>query len=82
MVRIPISRLEEYWERAGFVRVHRGFLVAMRAVRELRSDSAGGLLVHTDVGDVPVSRRHARELKDRLLEAAKRGELGGSGPAR
>jgi len=76
MVRIPISRLEEYWEQAGFVRVHRGFLVAMRAVRELRSDSAGGLLVHTDVGDVPVSRRHARELKDRLLEAAKRGELG------
>ncbi|HET8642686.1 MAG TPA: LytTR family DNA-binding domain-containing protein [Pseudonocardiaceae bacterium] len=82
MVRIPISRLQEYWEHAGFVRVHRGFLVAMRAVRELRSDSAGGLLVHTDVGDVPVSRRHARELKDRLLEAAKRGELGGSGPAR
>ena len=77
-VRIPISRLEEYWEHAGFVRVHRGFLVAMRAVRELRSDSAGGLLVHTDVGDVPVSRRHARELKDRLLEAAKRGELGGT----
>jgi DNA-binding LytR/AlgR family response regulator len=76
MVRIPISRLEEYWEKAGFVRVHRGFLVAMRAVRELRSDSAGGLLVHTAVGDVPVSRRHARELKDRLLDAAKRGELG------
>jgi DNA-binding LytR/AlgR family response regulator len=76
MVRIPISRLEEYWEHAGFVRVHRGFLVAIRAVRELRSDSAGALLVHTDVGDVPVSRRHARELKDRLLEAAKRGELG------
>jgi len=78
MVRIPISRLQEYWEHAGFVRVHRGFLVAMRAVRELRSDSAGGLLVHTDVGDVPVSRRHARELKDRLLDAAKRGELGGT----
>jgi DNA-binding LytR/AlgR family response regulator len=78
MVRIPISRLEEYWEHAGFVRVHRGFLVAIRAVRELRSDSAGALLVHTDIGDVPVSRRHARELKDRLLEAAKRGELGGT----
>lgn len=76
MVRIPISRLEEYWGQAGFVRVHRGFLVAIRAVRELRSDSAGGLLVHTDIGDVPVSRRHARELKDRLLDAAKRGELG------
>jgi DNA-binding LytR/AlgR family response regulator len=74
-VRIGISRLEEYWERAGFVRVHRGFLLDMKAVRELRSDSTGGLLAHTDLGDVPVSRRHARELKDRMLEAARRGEL-------
>ncbi len=74
-VRIAIGRLEEYWERAGFVRVHRGFLLDMKSVRELRSDSTGGLLAHTDLGDVPVSRRHARELKDRMLEAARRGEL-------
>ncbi|WP_199430058.1 LytR/AlgR family response regulator transcription factor [Qaidamihabitans albus] len=75
LVRMPISRLEEYWESAGFVRTHRGFLVALGAVRELRSDSVGGLLAHTDLGDVPVSRRHARELRDRLLRAAQRGEL-------
>ena len=36
---------------------------------------SGGLLAHTDVGDVPVSRRHARELRDRLLDAATRGEF-------
>ncbi|WP_020670985.1 LytR/AlgR family response regulator transcription factor [Amycolatopsis nigrescens] len=75
LVRMPISRLEEYWEGTGFSRVHRGFLVAVGAVRELRSDSAGGLLAHTDLGDVPVSRRHARELRERLLQAAQRGEL-------
>ncbi|ASR35040.1 DNA-binding response regulator [Prauserella marina] len=75
LVRMPISRLEEYWESAGFVRTHRGFLVALGAVRELRSDSAGGLLAHTDIGDVPVSRRHARELRERLLRAAQRGEF-------
>lgn len=75
LVRMPISRLAEYWEYAGFVRVHRGFLVALSAVRELRSDTAGGLLAHTDVGDVPVSRRHSRELRERLLAAAQRGEL-------
>jgi DNA-binding LytR/AlgR family response regulator len=74
-VRMPISRLEEYWGPAGFVRVHRGFLVALDAVRELRSDSVGGLLAHTDVGDVPVSRRHARDLRDRLLAAARAGRL-------
>jgi DNA-binding LytR/AlgR family response regulator len=72
---MPISRLDEYWAPAGFVRVHRSFLVALDAVRELRSDSVGGLLAHTDLGDVPVSRRHARELRDRLLSAAKTGQL-------
>ncbi|QFU87380.1 LytTR family DNA-binding domain-containing protein [Amycolatopsis sp. YIM 10] len=75
LVRIPISRMEEYWGGAGFVRAHRSFLVALSAVRELRSDSAGGLLAHTDLGDVPVSRRHARELREQLLSAAHRGEL-------
>ncbi|EID53014.1 LytR/AlgR family response regulator transcription factor [Saccharomonospora xinjiangensis] len=75
LVRMPISRLEEYWADAGFVRTHRGFLVALAAVRELRSDSVGGLLAHTDLGDVPVSRRHARNLRERLLRAAQRGEL-------
>jgi DNA-binding LytR/AlgR family response regulator len=75
VVRMPISRLDEYWSPAGFIRVHRGFLVAVDAVRELRSDSVGGLLAHTDLGDVPVSRRHARELRERLLAAAKSGQL-------
>lgn len=75
LVRMPISRLQEYWESAGFVRVHRGFLLSLGSVRELRSDSAGGLLAHTEVGDVPVSRRHSRELRERLLRAAQHGEL-------
>ena len=74
-MRIPISRLEEHWRGVGYVRVHRSYLLAVHAVQELRSDVSGGLLAHTDVGDVPVSRRHARELRDRLLEAATRGEF-------
>ncbi|GAA1843255.1 LytTR family DNA-binding domain-containing protein [Pseudonocardia ailaonensis] len=76
LVRMPISRLEEHWGGVGYVRVHRSFLLAVSAVQELRSDSTGGLLAHTDAGDVPVSRRHARELRDRLLEAATRGDFG------
>jgi two-component system, LytTR family, response regulator len=73
LVRIPISRLEEHWRGVGYVRVHRSYLLAVHAVQELRSDVSGGLLAHTDAGDVPVSRRHARELRDRLLDAATRG---------
>ena len=79
VVRMPISRLEEYWGEAGFSRVHRSFLVSLGAVRELRSDSTGALIAHTDVGDVPVSRRHARDLRERLLRDAQRAELTRSG---
>ena len=79
LVRMPISRLEEHWAAFGYVRVHRSFLLAVPAVQELRSDASGGLLAHTDAGDVPVSRRHARELRDRLLEAATRGDFAGGG---
>lgn len=76
VVRMPISKLESYWEGTGFTRVHRSFLVALNAVRELRSDSAGGLIAHTEVGDVPISRRHARELRELLLSNAQHNELG------
>jgi two-component system LytT family response regulator len=82
LVRIPISRLEQHWQPAGFTRVHRSYLLAVPAVRELRSDLSGGLLAHTDVGDVPVSRRHARELRQHLLEAATRGEFDSGLPER
>ena len=84
LVRIPISRLEQHWQPAGFTRVHRSYLLAVPAVRELRSDLSGGLLAHTDVGDVPVSRRHARELREQPLAAATRGEFGSpaDGPRR
>lgn len=75
LLRMPISRLEEHWRSVGFARVHRSYLLAVPAVQELRSDAHGGLLAHTDAGDVPVSRRHARELRDLLLEAATRGDF-------
>jgi DNA-binding LytR/AlgR family response regulator len=74
LVRIPLSVLEDKWADAGFVRIHRSFLVALPLVTELRM-AASGYVVRiggaNEPAELPVSRRHTRELKDRLVRAAK-----------
>ncbi|WP_046469325.1 LytR/AlgR family response regulator transcription factor [Allosalinactinospora lopnorensis] len=76
LIRLPLSYLEDIWAPAGFVRVHRGYLVAVSWVRDLRVTSSAGLVASTPAGDVPVSRRHSRMLKEQLLEAARNDQLG------
>jgi DNA-binding LytR/AlgR family response regulator len=66
LVRMPISALEESWHDAGFVRVHRRYLIALRHVTELRTRPGGGYDLLVAGQELPVSRRHARELRDRL----------------
>jgi DNA-binding LytR/AlgR family response regulator len=74
LVRIPLSVLEDRWRDAGFVRIHRSFLVSLPLVTELRL-SGSGYVVRVGSGpecaELPVSRRHTRELKDRLVRATK-----------
>ena len=82
LIRLSLSYLEEVWATAGFVRVHRGFLIAIPWVRDLRVTSSSGLVAGTPAGDVPVSRRHGRHLRAQLLEAAKRDQLGRSASGR
>lgn len=74
LVRIPLAQLEERWGRAGFVRIHRSYLVALRLITELRMGQ-GGYQVVLGNGDkvLPVSRRHTRELKDRLTGSVRSG---------
>lgn len=76
LIRLSLSYLEEVWAAAGFVRVHRGYLVAIGWVHDLRVTSSAGLVACTPAGDVPVSRRHARGLKEQLIDAARSGLLG------
>jgi DNA-binding LytR/AlgR family response regulator len=76
LVRIPLSVLEDRWSDAGFVRIHRSFLVALPLVTELRMSSSGYVVRvgnGEDARELPVSRRHTRDLKDRLVRAAKQG---------
>jgi DNA-binding LytR/AlgR family response regulator len=71
LVRVPLTVLEERWARAGFVRIHRSYLVATAYLSELRVEPGGGHVVRVGEALLPVSRRHARELKDRLVRRAR-----------
>jgi two-component system, LytTR family, response regulator LytT len=71
LVRIPLNTLEERWAGAGFVRVHRSHLVAVKHIEELHIDS-GRCTVRVGQTEIPVSRRHTRELRDLLVRRAKR----------
>jgi DNA-binding LytR/AlgR family response regulator len=73
-VRLPISMLAERWADLGFVRIHRGYLVAIRHITELHTE-AGATTVRIGRIELPVARRHTRELRDRLVRAARRGGL-------
>jgi len=72
LVRVPLATLAERWADAGFVRIHRSYLVQIRLIGELRLTNTGYVVI-VDGAELPVSRRHTRELKDRLVRAAKQG---------
>jgi DNA-binding LytR/AlgR family response regulator len=64
-VRIALNDLERRWEEAGFVRIHRSYLVALAHVSRARlaahnpSVTAGG-------AELPVSRRALPGLREHL----------------
>jgi DNA-binding LytR/AlgR family response regulator len=70
LVRVPLATLADRWADAGFVRVHRSYLVQLKLITELRL-TGGGYVVIVDGRELPVSRRHTRELKDKLVRQAK-----------
>lgn len=74
LVRIPLAQLEERWGSAGFVRIHRSYLVALPLITELRMAQGGYQVVLGDDEKVlPVSRRHTRALKDKLVGSSRAG---------
>jgi DNA-binding LytR/AlgR family response regulator len=68
LYRTTTSALEEKWSGHGFVRIHRGYLVNLRFVEEVRVEPGRGYVVFVNGRGLPVSRRLARNLKQRLLE--------------
>ena len=73
LVRVPLSTLEERWGPEGFVRIHRSHLVSIGHILQIRTDG-GRVTVEVVGGDVlQVSRRHTRELRDRLIRQVRPG---------
>lgn len=71
LVRIPISDLEERWASAGFVRVHRSYLVHVDAVTEVRLTGSAPAVVLAEV-ELPISRRLIPAVRSRLVRTDRR----------
>jgi len=65
LVRISLTTLEERWADAGFVRIHRSTLVALPCVDAVVT-SRGSCKIRLGDVELQVSRRHLRDLRDRL----------------
>src|ERR1035437_6630392 len=65
LVRTSLTTLEERWAEAGFVRIHRSTLVSLPHVDAVITGH-GGCKVRLGDIELQVSRRHLRDLRDRL----------------
>ena len=81
LLRLPISSLESAWAPAGFIRIHRCYLVALRFVEEISADDQGAYSVIVRGRKLPVSRRRVRDLKGRLVQMVRRIDGGASSGA-
>jgi DNA-binding LytR/AlgR family response regulator len=80
LVRMSLATLARRWLDAGFIRIHRSILVSGRHVHELRIEGSRTVV---DIGGstLPVSRRHAREVRDQLVRPFYRGGAQPDDPA-
>lgn len=72
LVRMSLTNLEDRWSDAGFARIHRSTLVSLPAIDQVRVER-GRCVVRLGDIELQVSRRHTRELRDRLMRLPGRG---------
>jgi DNA-binding LytR/AlgR family response regulator len=70
LMRTAMASLEERWASAGFVRIHRSYLVSLAHVDQVRVEPGGTYVVYVGERALPVSRRLAGSLRSKLLEYA------------
>ena len=65
LLRESISSLTSAWSAAGFIRIHRSYLIRSSAITEVRKVD-GRRTVVVDSRELPVSRRYSRLLQEHL----------------
>jgi DNA-binding LytR/AlgR family response regulator len=70
LLRTSLVVLEEKWRKAGFVRIHRSFLVSIAHIDEVRIEPRRGFTVVIGTRHLPVSRRMGRTLRTQLTSEA------------
>ncbi|WP_293772140.1 LytTR family DNA-binding domain-containing protein [Sporichthya sp.] len=77
LVRVPMATLEERWRDAGFIRIHRSYLVSLAHVTEVRL-ATGRSSVVLGTEELTVSRRHTRDLREVLVRRSRPNASGGA----
>ncbi|WP_151526703.1 LytR/AlgR family response regulator transcription factor [Serinicoccus kebangsaanensis] len=68
LLRVPLTTLESRWADAGFVRIHRSTLVNLAHVGQVRQGQGRlALRLLPDGPELPVARRHAKAVRERVL---------------
>jgi len=75
LVRMSLSNMEERWSGAGFIRVHRKYLINFHHLIELRTEANGSYMVRVGKLDIPVSRRSLQTLKEFVVRVEHNGTL-------
>ncbi|TFB94292.1 MULTISPECIES: LytTR family DNA-binding domain-containing protein [Cryobacterium] len=65
LIRVPLADLEKQWADAGFLRIHRSYLVSMSHITQAKLGAARPTIV-TNGAELPVSRRHLPDLREKL----------------
>jgi len=65
LIRVPLADLEKQWAEAGFLRIHRSYLVSMAHVTKANLGAAQPTIV-AGGAELPVSRRHLPDLREKL----------------
>jgi DNA-binding LytR/AlgR family response regulator len=65
LIRVPLADLEQQWADAGFLRIHRSYLIALNHVGHMKLAAARPSVTVTGA-ELPISRRHLPSVREKL----------------